>query len=178
VVLLDVVVDVDAADVAAGAIVVASRLVGAAAAVVSVVPVVAMAGALVGSWVGAVVATAGLVAVLLATDAPAMGVGVAASTTDGCNADGVCNVWYGATVGVSHGAELGVYGAPMTTPADMVTKAAVAMPALADNARPPNHEKRWRLAARIPPIRLMRVRPPTPGRAQWGHVFATRRHRA
>jgi len=69
-------------------------------------------------------------------------------------------VRYGATVGVSHGAHDGVYGAPMSTPADMVTNAAVTIPAWAESASPPNHATAWRLAAWIPPIRLMRVRPP------------------
>jgi hypothetical protein len=45
-------------------------------------------------------------------------------------------------VGVSHGTDPGVYGTPMTTPADMVTKAAVAIPAFADRARPPNQVNR------------------------------------
>jgi hypothetical protein len=117
--------------VVAGAIVVASRVVAAIAAVVGAV----------GPGVGAADVAVGLVVVLVLLGADGE-VGDAATTMDGLSGEGVWSVSYGATVGVSHGTDPGVYGTPMTTPADMVTKAAVAIPAFADRARPPNQVNR------------------------------------
>lgn len=84
--------------VGAGGIVVASCVVAGAGS-----PAVVM-GALLGAWD---VETG--FAVLLTPPLDATGdVDVAGSTMDGFNADGVWRVSYGATVGVSHGADVGV----------------------------------------------------------------------
>jgi hypothetical protein len=128
---LDVALPWVGAVVVAGAIVVASRL---------DVGTEVVAGA-VGAWVGAAAVEGALAVPLPAVDT-AGEVGDAATTMDGLRGDGVWSVSYGATVGVSHGADDGVYGTPITTPADMVTNAAVAMPAFADRARPPNQPNR------------------------------------
>jgi hypothetical protein len=101
--------------------------------------------------------------VLLAEDVPVPGPGFAASTIDGFKGDGLWWVAYGATTGVSHGMEVGVYGAPITTPADTVTKAAVAMAALADNASPPNHDRKPSLLAAIILVKLVQTAFAVPG---------------
>lgn len=61
----------------------------------------------------------------------------------------------------------------MTTPADMVTKAAVAIAAFADSAKPPKRRNMCRFAASIPPMRLMPRRAPALERGHAGYVYAT-----
>lgn len=95
--------------------------------------------------------------VLPGEDEPAPELGFAAWTMEGFKGDGVCKVAYGATDGVSHGMDVGVYGAPITTPAETVTKAAVAMAALADKASPPNQDKKPSLPATILLVRLVQT---------------------
>ncbi|MBI4900407.1 MAG: hypothetical protein HY829_08010 [Actinobacteria bacterium] len=68
-----------------------------------------------------------------------LALGVAASTMDGFSTDGVCMLPCGATGGVSQGIRDG--GTPMSTPADIVTSAAAAIPALAGHGSAPNHGK-------------------------------------
>lgn len=72
-------------------------------------------------------------------------VGVAACTMDGFTATGVWTVPFGTAGGASHGARPG--GAPMSTPADMVTSSARTTPTLAGHGKAPNHGTTRRAAA-------------------------------